>query len=49
MLLISLAFYYSEASVAQFQDGLRLVLKSDDPAIEYNKWKYDTDTLPESF
>ena len=48
ILLTCLAFYYSGLNTLQFQEGLRLVLKSDNLATEYNKWTHSTDTLPET-
>lgn len=48
ILLTCLAFYYSGLNISQFQEGLRLVLKSDDPATEYDKWTHGTDALPET-
>lgn len=41
-----LAFYYSGLNLSQFCDGLQNVLKSDDPAAEYDRWTYSSDTLP---
>ena len=48
ILFTSLAFYYSGLNLSQFGEGLQHVLKSDDPAAEYDKWTYASDTLPEA-
>ena len=48
ILFTCLAFYYSGLSPPQFYDGLQHVLKSDDPAAEYDRWIYGSDTLPEA-
>ena len=46
ILFTCLAFYYSGLSLPQFCEGLQYVLKSDDPAAEYDRWTYNSDTLP---
>lgn len=43
-----LSFYYTGLSIAQFQEGLGLVLKSDDPASEYDAWTAECASLPPS-
>ncbi|OCK76192.1 hypothetical protein K432DRAFT_428888 [Lepidopterella palustris CBS 459.81] len=48
ILFTCLAFYYSGLNLSQFRDGLQNVLKSDDPAAKYDRWTYDSDTLPEA-
>ena len=48
ILFTCLAFYYSGLTSSQFCDGLQHVLKSDDPAAEYDRWTYGSDTLPEA-
>jgi hypothetical protein len=48
ILLTCLAFYYAGLDVSQFQESLQRVLKSDDPAIEYENWTQGADSLPES-
>lgn len=48
ILLTCLAFYYSGLNLSQFCDGLQHVLKSDDPATEYDRWTFGSDTLPEA-
>ncbi|KAH9904538.1 hypothetical protein F4778DRAFT_66392 [Xylariomycetidae sp. FL2044] len=41
ILLTALAFYYKGLSIAQIRQALEGVLKSDDPASEYDKWTED--------
>lgn len=48
ILFTCLAFYYSGLNLSQFRQGLQHVLKSDDPAAEYDRWTYGSDTLPEA-
>ena len=48
ILFTCLAFYYSGLNPSQFREGLQHVLKSDDPAAEYDSWTYGSDTLPEA-
>ena len=48
ILLTCLSFYYSGLDEAQFEQVLRQVLKSDDPAIDFDAWIQDAKTLPDS-
>ncbi len=48
ILFTSLAFYYSGLTPSQFREGLQHVLKSDDPAAEYDRWTSGSDALPEA-
>ena len=48
VLLTCLSFYYSGLEEVQFEQVLRHVLKSDDPALEYGRWVLAADTLPSS-
>lgn len=48
ILFTCLAFYYSGLNLSQFRQGLQHVLKSDDPAAEYDRWTHGSDTLPET-
>ncbi|KAH8589073.1 hypothetical protein B0O99DRAFT_523793 [Bisporella sp. PMI_857] len=48
ILFTCLAFYYSGHNLSQFREGLQHVLKSDDPAAEYDRWTYGSDTLPDA-
>ncbi|OTA99967.1 hypothetical protein M426DRAFT_324705 [Hypoxylon sp. CI-4A] len=41
ILLTALAFYYCGTSMQQTRQALEAVLKSDDPAAEYDKWTED--------
>ncbi|KAF3059449.1 hypothetical protein GL218_04957 [Daldinia childiae] len=41
ILLTALAFYYSGINLSQTRQALEAVLKSDDPASEYDKWTED--------
>ncbi|XP_044720036.1 very large low complexity protein [Hirsutella rhossiliensis] len=43
-----LSFYYAGLTIHQFQEGLGRVLKSDDPASEYDSWTAGCDSLPEA-
>ncbi|TGO44474.1 hypothetical protein BCON_0512g00030 [Botryotinia convoluta] len=47
ILFTCLAFYYSGLNLSQFKQSLQLVLKSDDPATEYDRWISSSYTLPE--
>ena len=48
ILFTCLAFYYSGLSISQLKEGLGHVLKSDDPASEYDRWTAGCDSLPEA-
>ncbi|OCL13648.1 hypothetical protein AOQ84DRAFT_413466 [Glonium stellatum] len=48
ILFTCLAFYYSGLSFSQFRDDLQYVLKSDDPAAEYDRWAHGCENLPEA-
>ncbi|KAH7323576.1 hypothetical protein BKA65DRAFT_511056 [Rhexocercosporidium sp. MPI-PUGE-AT-0058] len=48
ILFTCLAFYYAGLSISQFREGLQHVLKSDDPAAEYDRWTCVSDTLPQA-
>ena len=48
ILLTCLSFYYSGLEEIQFEQVLRYVLKSDDPALEYGRWVLAADMLPDS-
>jgi hypothetical protein len=48
ILFTCLAFYYSGLNLSQFREALQHVLKSDDPAAEYDRWIQGSDTLPEA-
>ena len=48
ILFTCLAFYFSGLNLSQFREGLQVVLKSDDPAAEYDRWTYGSDNLPEA-
>jgi hypothetical protein len=43
-----LAFYYSGLTLEQFCQGLRFILQSDDPAVQYGWWTSGCEKLPES-
>ncbi len=43
-----LAFYHSGLNYSQLTECLRHLLRSDDPAAEYDRWTYGSDTLPEA-
>ncbi|KAI1207799.1 uncharacterized protein F4807DRAFT_469017 [Annulohypoxylon truncatum] len=43
ILLTALAFYYCGINISQTRQALEAVLKSDDPASEYDKWTEDED------
>ncbi|PNS17150.1 Signal recognition particle subunit SRP68 [Sphaceloma murrayae] len=45
--LTCLSFYYQGVNQEQFRDGLRRVLRSDDPAAEYERWVGTTE-LPDT-
>lgn len=47
IILTCLAFYYSGLNLSQFQEDLQFVLKSDNPASEYDRWTHTSKTLPE--
>ncbi|KXX73436.1 hypothetical protein MMYC01_210194 [Madurella mycetomatis] len=47
LLLTCLSFYYTGLTPAQFRDGLRQVLSSEDPAAEYDRWTQNSSSLPE--
>ncbi|KAI9683344.1 MAG: hypothetical protein M1829_005414 [Trizodia sp. TS-e1964] len=46
ILLTCLSFYFSGLSLPQFGEGLRLVLRSDNPSAAYERWIDGSDTLP---
>ncbi|RYP59008.1 hypothetical protein DL769_008717 [Monosporascus sp. CRB-8-3] len=48
ILFTCLAFYYSGLSLSQFRESLQYVLKSDDPAAEYDRWTHGCEALPEA-
>jgi hypothetical protein len=48
ILFTCLAFYYDGVTMAQMKQALEQVLKSDDPATEYEKWTQGCESLPES-
>jgi hypothetical protein len=43
-----LAFYYTGLTLAQFRQGLQHVLRSDDPAVQYECWVSSCDDLLDS-
>ncbi|KAB8287403.1 hypothetical protein EYC80_010107 [Monilinia laxa] len=48
ILFTCLAFYYSGLNLSQFRQSLQLVLQSDDPAAEYDRWISSSYTLPDA-
>jgi hypothetical protein len=48
LLLTCLAFYYDGVSTAQLRQSLESVLKSDDPQSQYERWTYNSGSLPDS-
>lgn len=48
ILFTCLAFYYDGINLAQLRQCLEHVLKSDDPAAEYDKWAQSSDDFPSS-
>ncbi|KAH8698926.1 hypothetical protein BGW36DRAFT_406791 [Talaromyces proteolyticus] len=48
ILFTILAFYHEGLTVKQLRQSLQAVLRSDDPATEYDKWTQTSSTLPES-
>ncbi|KAF2396522.1 hypothetical protein EJ06DRAFT_222752 [Trichodelitschia bisporula] len=46
ILFTCLAFYYSGLTLDQLREGLQHVLKSDDPASEYDRWTHGAISLP---
>lgn len=48
ILLTCLSFYYSGLEEIQFEKTLRHVLKSDDPALDYDRWVTEANSLPDS-
>ncbi|PFH62337.1 hypothetical protein XA68_14064 [Ophiocordyceps unilateralis] len=47
ILFTCLSFYHAGLSLEQFRDGLEQVLKTDDPASEYDEWTAGCGSLPE--
>ena len=47
ILFTCLSFYYSGVNLPQFSEGLQYVLRSDDPAAEYDRWTANSDNMPE--
>jgi len=47
ILFTCLAFYYSGLTLPQFIESVTHVLKSDDPASEYDRWIQECDHLPD--
>ena len=47
IILTCLSFYYSGVTAAQFRQGLMRVLRSEDPAAEYDRWTQGSVGLPE--
>lgn len=48
ILFTCLAFYYDGINLTQLRQCLEHVLKSDDPAAEYDKWSQSTEDFPPS-
>lgn len=48
ILFTCLAFYYQGLDQKQVRQSLQLVLKSDDPATEYDQWTQASTSLPEA-
>ncbi|ROV95602.1 hypothetical protein VSDG_05251 [Cytospora chrysosperma] len=48
IILTILSFYYGGLNQAQFRQSLGHVLKSDDPAAEFDRWTNGCDSLPAS-
>ncbi|RAO65870.1 uncharacterized protein BHQ10_001882 [Talaromyces amestolkiae] len=48
ILFTCLAFYYQGLDQKQLRQSLQLVLKSDDPATEYDQWTQASTSLPEA-
>ncbi|KAE8377081.1 hypothetical protein BDV26DRAFT_293508 [Aspergillus bertholletiae] len=48
ILFTCLSFYHQGLTENQLRQGLREVLRSDDPAIEYDRWAQASHTLPET-
>ena len=48
IILTCLSFYYAGLTLHQFQQSLDLLLKSDEPASEFESWKHDIRSFPES-
>ncbi|EEP82369.1 conserved hypothetical protein [Uncinocarpus reesii 1704] len=48
ILLTCLAFYHQGLSLKQLRQSLQTVLRSDDPATEYDRWTQGSSTLPEA-
>jgi len=47
LILTCLSFYYTGLTQAQFRQGLKHILSSDDPAMEYDRWTQGCNYLPE--
>lgn len=48
ILFTCLAFYHQGLSKKQFRHSLQAVLRSDDPAMMYDRWTQESTTLPKS-
>ncbi|ROW07311.1 hypothetical protein VMCG_03763 [Cytospora schulzeri] len=48
IILTILSFYYGGVNQAQFRQSLGHILKSDDPAAEFDRWTNGCDSLPAS-
>jgi hypothetical protein len=48
ILFTCLAFYYQGLDQKQVRQSLQLVLKSDDPATEYDQWTQASTSLPKA-